>query len=98
MGLLVGIATLSLSTLERAEGVRLTTGVASMLPSRIDGCLRARVYDLEQPRFAGMASHPTHVPGYLYTLHRRHEDTYNPEENGPRSGASGVLVMMEHSG
>jgi kynurenine formamidase len=45
-----------------------------------------------------MPIHPSHKPGYLYTLHRRHRDTYRPEVHGPRSGASGVLTMMEHSG
>src|SRR5262249_21907025 len=39
---------------------------------------RAKVYDLEQPRFAGMPIHPVHRPGYLYTLHRRHRDGYQP--------------------
>src|SRR5215211_5754971 len=58
----------------------------------------ARVFDLEQPRFAGMPIHPAHQPGYFYALHRRHRDTYRPEEHGPRSGASGVLTMMEHTG
>jgi len=59
---------------------------------------RARVFDLEQPRFAGMPIHPAHKPGYFYALHRRHRDTYRPAQHGPRSGASGVLTMMEHSG
>jgi kynurenine formamidase len=59
---------------------------------------QARVYDLEQPRFFGMPIHPSHRPGYHYALHRRHRDTYRPETDGPRSGASGVLTMMEHSG
>jgi kynurenine formamidase len=59
---------------------------------------RARVFDLEQPRFAGMPVHPAHRPGYFYGLHRRHRDSYKPEKFGPRSGASGVLTMMEHSG
>lgn len=58
----------------------------------------ARVFDLEQPRYAGMPIHDSHRPGYFYALHRRHRDTYNPGSNGPRSGASGVLTMMEHSG
>src|SRR5436309_12372064 len=58
----------------------------------------ARVYDLEQPRFFGMPIHASHRPGYFYALHRRHRDTYHPAEHGPRSGASGVLTMMEHSG
>src|ERR1700733_13297503 len=58
----------------------------------------ARVIDLEQPRFHGMPIHPAHKPGYFYALHRRHRDTYQPAVHGPRSGASGVLTMMEHSG
>ncbi len=58
----------------------------------------AQVYDLEQLRFAGMPIHPAHRPGYFYGLHRRHRDGYRPEVHGPRTGASGVLTMMEHSG
>jgi kynurenine formamidase len=58
----------------------------------------ATVFDLEQPRFAGMPIHPAHKPGYFYGLHRRHRDSYRPHAFGPRSGASGVLTMMEHSG
>jgi kynurenine formamidase len=69
-----------------------------MTPSWIDSLLSARVYDLEQPRFAGMPIHPAHKPGYFYALHRRHRDTYRPEAHGPRSAASGTLTMMEHSG
>jgi kynurenine formamidase len=69
-----------------------------MTPSWLDSFCSARVYDLEQPRFRGMPIHPTHLPGYFYALHRRHRDTYRPAEHGPRSGASGVLTMMEHSG
>ncbi len=57
-----------------------------------------RVFDLEQPRTIGMPIHPAHLPGYSYFLHRRHQDTYQPEISGPRSGASGVIVCMEHSG
>jgi kynurenine formamidase len=59
---------------------------------------QAKVYDLEQPRFAGMPIHPAHRPGYFYALHRRHRDTYQPNVHGPRSSASGVVTMMEHSG
>jgi kynurenine formamidase len=58
----------------------------------------ARVIDLEQPRFHGMPIHSSHKPGYFYALHRRHRDTYQPAVHGPRSGASGILTMMEHSG
>jgi kynurenine formamidase len=64
----------------------------------IDQLVHARVFDLEQPRFAGMPVHPAHKPGYFYGLHRRHRDSYRPDQFGPRSGASGVLTMMEHSG
>jgi kynurenine formamidase len=58
----------------------------------------ARVYDLEQPRFVGMPIYPSHRPGYFYALHRRHRDTHQPEVHGPRTGASGTLTMMEHTG
>jgi kynurenine formamidase len=64
----------------------------------IEQLSRARVFDLEQPRFAGMPVHPAHKPGYFYGLHRRHRDSYRPQQHGPRSGASGILTMMEHSG
>jgi kynurenine formamidase len=66
--------------------------------SLIEQLSKARVFDLEQPRFAGMPVHPAHKPGYFYGLHRRHRDSYRPAQHGPRSGASGVLTMMEHSG
>jgi kynurenine formamidase len=69
-----------------------------MTPPWIDAVLSARVYDLEQPRFTGMPIHPAHQPGYFYALHRRHRDTYRPDAHGPRSSASGTLMMMEHSG
>ena len=45
-----------------------------------------------------MPVHPAHRPGYFYGLHRRHRDSYRPGKFGPRSGSSGVLTMMEHSG
>ncbi len=64
----------------------------------IEQITAARVFDLEQPRFAGMPVHPAHKPGYFYGLHRRHRDSYRPDRFGPRTGASGVLTMMEHSG
>lgn len=69
-----------------------------MTPDLIALLSQARVYDLEQPRFAGMPIHPSHKPGYHYALHRRHRDTIGLGNAGSRSGASGVLTMMEHSG
>src|SRR5438309_6089895 len=58
----------------------------------------AKVIDLEQPRFFGMPIYPSHRPGYFYALHRRHRDSYHPQVHGPRTGAAGMLTMMEHSG
>ena len=56
---------------------------------------RARVFDLEQPRYNGAPVHPAHVPpGYSYLLHRRHEKGA-PER---RTGAAGVLITSEHAG
>ena len=57
-----------------------------------------RVYDLEQPRTAGMPVHPNHRPGYAYFLYRRHRDAYAPTQRGPRTSASGTVIMMEHTG
>jgi kynurenine formamidase len=54
----------------------------------------ARVFDLEQLRYAGAPSHPAHLPGFNYFLHRHHARGA-PEA---RTGASGVVVMPEHSG
>jgi kynurenine formamidase len=68
------------------------------MTSFLSALASARVYDLEQPRFAGMPIHPAHKPGYSYLLHRRHRDTHQPEQHGPRSSASGTLLMMEHTG
>ena len=58
--------------------------------------LPARVFDLEQPRTQDMPIHPGHKPGYSYVLHKRHTDSYG--EDGPRTGASGLIVCKEHSG
>src|SRR6516162_8524821 len=69
-----------------------------MPTSLADDLRQACVYDLEQPRFSGMPIHPAHKPGYLYALHRRHRDNYQPDKHGPRSGASGTMTLMEHSG
>ncbi len=59
----------------------------------------ARVFDLEQPRSERMPIHPAHQQaGYSYLLHRHHEDEYKPDENGPRTGASGIIICGEHTG
>ncbi len=53
-----------------------------------------RVYDLEQPRYAGAPVFPAHEPGLLLNLHRRHEAGLGEA----RTSASALLVMTEHSG
>ena len=60
----------------------------------LDALESARVFDLEQLRYAGAPSHPAHAPGFNYFLHRHHARGA-PEA---RTGASGMLVMPEHSG
>lgn len=65
-----------------------------MLP---DTSAPVMVFDLEQPRTTTMPIHPSHLPGYAYFLHRRHTDNYRGDVS-PLSGASGVIVCMEHSG
>jgi kynurenine formamidase len=60
----------------------------------LEGLLGGRVYDLEQPRFQGAPAMPVHEPNFALALHRRHE----PGTGEPRTGASGLLVMAEHSG
>jgi kynurenine formamidase len=66
-----------------------------MSPSDLLAALRAaRVYDLEQPRYAGAPTFPAHEPGVLLHLHRRHEAGLGER----RTSASALLVMAEHSG
>jgi kynurenine formamidase len=64
-----------------------SSGIAGSLGS-------ARVFDLEQLRYSGAPSHPAHTPGFNYFLHRHHARGA-PEA---RTGASGIVVMPEHSG
>lgn len=56
--------------------------------------LGARVYDLEQPRYAGAPTFPAHEPGFNLFLHRRHE----PDVTEARTSASAMIVTAEHSG
>ncbi len=53
-----------------------------------------RIYDLEQPRYFGAPTYPSHAPGFVYTLYRRHER----DMGEARTSASGAIYMMEHSG
>ena len=63
-------------------------------PTSSPRCVAARVYDLEQPRYAGAPTFPAHEPGLLLHLHRRHEAGLGER----RTSASALLVMAEHSG
>jgi kynurenine formamidase len=60
----------------------------------LDVVSHLRMYDLEQPRYAGAPALPVHTPGFVYTLHRRHE----PGLGEARTGASGFIYTAEHSG
>jgi kynurenine formamidase len=64
------------------------------VPGLIETLGSARVFDLEQLRYAGAPSHPAHQPGFNYFLHRHHA----PGAPEARTGASGIVVMPEHSG
>ena len=65
-----------------------------MIGSLLESIEKARVFDLEQLRYAGAPSHPAHAPGFNYFLHRHHAHGA-PEA---RTGASGIIVTPEHSG
>jgi len=62
--------------------------------SLIDMASDAQVYDLEQPRYFGAPILPLHAPGFVYTLHRRHE----PGLGEMRTGAAGYIYTSEHAG
>lgn len=56
------------------------------------------MYDLEPERYSGMPSLKPLQPAYFYSLHRQHQGAYSPDVEGPRTGASGILLMSDHSG
>src|SRR5258708_39042132 len=60
----------------------------------LDSVEKARVFDLEQLRYAGAPSHPAHQPGFNYFLHRHHA---RGGAEAP-TAASGIIVAPEHSG
>ena len=64
------------------------------MPDLLEALGSSRIFDLEQLRYAGAPSHPAHQPGFNYFLHRHHARGA-PEA---RTGASGIVVMPEHSG
>lgn len=83
----------------RGRGIPVGSGGADMVSGVVERPLHAqlegaRVYDLEQPRYQGAPTFPAHEPGFVLALHRRHE----PGGPEPRTSASALLVMAEHSG
>jgi len=52
------------------------------------------VYDLEHERYVGAPIFSGHWPGFVYTLHRRHEVVAGQA----RTSASGLITMADHSG
>jgi kynurenine formamidase len=65
-----------------------------LISGLVESLGKARVFDLEQLRYAGAPTHPAHMPGFNYFLHRHHA----PGAPEARTGASGIVVMPEHSG
>jgi RNA polymerase sigma factor (sigma-70 family) len=64
-------------------------------PQALLSALRAcTVVELEHPRAFADPTFPAHQPGFIYSLHRRHE----PGLGEPRTSASGLLLCAEHSG
>jgi len=56
------------------------------------------IYDLEHVRYPGMPAFDPVQPGLNYFLYRHHESYYLPDKNGPRTSASGLIVMTDQSG
>jgi kynurenine formamidase len=76
----------------------ITSDSSSQVSWNSGGPSSSQIFDLEQPRTTDMPVIDSHKPGYYYALHRRHADTYDPVNGGPRSSASGMIVCMEHAG
>ena len=68
--------------------------VPTTSPAFIDQLTSARAYDLGTRYEMGMPVHPTHPP-YVFTLQRRHGDTFRP---GNYSSSNELIVMCGHTG
>jgi len=64
------------------------------MPDSLAALPGATIFDLEHERYTGAAIYPAHWPGYVYTLHRHHEEI--PGQH--RTSASGTIIMQEHAG
>ncbi|BBD72158.1 cyclase [Sulfodiicoccus acidiphilus] len=58
----------------------------------------SKKYDLEQIRYPNMPAFDPVKPGLLYFLYRHHESYYNPDHDGPRTSASGLIIMSDQTG
>src|SRR5260370_12045190 len=87
------IASASSCRLTTSRAAASSTATASSLSDLLDALGSARVFDLEQLRYAGAPSHPAHTPSFNYFLHRHHARGAGEA----RTGASGIVVMPEHS-
>ena len=65
----------------------------SSVEAFITGLTSARVFDLEQPRFAGMPMFPSNAPNFTFMLHRRHERGLER-----RTSAAGMILTADHAG
>jgi kynurenine formamidase len=72
----------------------MTNAVNATVDALLGALRRTTTIDLEQPRYAGAPTFAAHQPGFVYSLHRRHE----PGLGGGRTSASGIIVTAEHSG
>lgn len=59
---------------------------------------QSKIYDLEHVRYRGMPAFDPVQPGLDYFLYRHHESYYRPEHDGPRTSASGLIIMTDQSG
>ena len=58
----------------------------------------SKIYDLEHIRYSGMPQYRGQPIGFQYFLNNHHENNYDRRKSGPRTSASGLFVMSDHSG
>jgi kynurenine formamidase len=70
-----------------------TAGPVQVTSALAEQLVKARVIDLEQPRFPGMPMFPANAPNYTFMLHRRHEEGLES-----RTSAAGMILAADHAG
>src|SRR5207245_557494 len=68
------------------------------LMALLDSLEAARVFDLEQLRYAGAPSHPAHAPGFNYFLHRHHPRGAEPRARVEIRAGDVVRVRAGYGG